>query len=360
MGSTSTRLLLLLGVLGLVFAQDESEEGGDGKSQKEIAGQYGYCMESNCYDLLGVTKESEPVAIKLAYRRLAKAWHPDKTSHPDKTYAKNLFQTYANAYDVLSSKEMRGNYDYVLDHPYEFPMHFLRMNSAKYAPKSDVRTVFITVFLFVSALHYLYQLQHVKQTLKSIKSRPQYQERLKTIMAELAGRPASTKPRFNQIQAAGSSKGKGSAANKGAEFEERARAAEELIAAELADVLPHAPMLQDTLAFAIFTAPLTCSRGLVWNVSWFLKFRVLGQEYGDDEMEYLTQKALGVSAKEWGTFAEDHCAELMGRELWLADNLAAYEEETAGPRGNKNDKKKMQAKQLLKEKKAAKLNPTVD
>lgn len=54
--------------------------------------------------------------------------HPDKNPDPR---AKELFQKYANAYDVLSSAAMRDNYDYLLDHPYEFPMHFMRFSRAK-------------------------------------------------------------------------------------------------------------------------------------------------------------------------------------------------------------------------------------
>ena len=72
---------------------------------------------------------------------------------------------------VLSNSEMRKNYDYVLDHPYEFPMHFMRMNTAKYAAKTDLRTIFLLVILAVSGLHYYYQLQQVQHNIKAIKVR---------------------------------------------------------------------------------------------------------------------------------------------------------------------------------------------
>ena len=42
------------------------------------------------------------------------------------------FDGYRNpSLQVLSSSEMRDNYDYLLDHPYEFPMHFMRFSRAK-------------------------------------------------------------------------------------------------------------------------------------------------------------------------------------------------------------------------------------
>eukprot|EP00965_Chrysotila_dentata_P191517 6174575-Pleurochrysis_carterae.AAC.1 len=54
---------------------------------------------------------------------------------------------------------MRKNYDYLLAHPYEFPMHYLRFSSGKYAPKSDVRFVVFLVVLAVSVVQYLIQVR---------------------------------------------------------------------------------------------------------------------------------------------------------------------------------------------------------
>lgn len=103
--------------------------------------------------------------------------HPDRTKHPDKEYANDLFTKYANAYEVLSNSEMRKNYDYVLDHPYEFPMQHMRMNTAKYAAKTDLRTVFLLVIAAVSAIHYYYQLQEVKQRAEGMKAAARFEPR---------------------------------------------------------------------------------------------------------------------------------------------------------------------------------------
>ena len=101
-------------------------------------------MEDNCYELLGVKKDAGGLPIKRAYRKLASEWHPDKNPDPR---AKTLFQKYANAYEVLSSPQMRENYDYLLDHPYEFPGHFMRFSRASYMPKSDLRFVMLLTVL---------------------------------------------------------------------------------------------------------------------------------------------------------------------------------------------------------------------
>ena len=47
---------------------------------------------------------------------------------------------------------MRENYDYLLDHPYEFPGHILRFSRASYMPKSDLRFVIVLTVLTLSAM----------------------------------------------------------------------------------------------------------------------------------------------------------------------------------------------------------------
>ena len=67
------------------------------------------------YELL----ESPPTAtdkeLKKAYRRLALTTHPDKaTSDTDRTHREDQFIRLSNAYEVLSSAELRPRYDYLL------------------------------------------------------------------------------------------------------------------------------------------------------------------------------------------------------------------------------------------------------
>ena len=57
------------------------------------------------------------IAVKRAYRRLAAEFHPDKCPGGDIEKCREVFPKYANAYEILSSSEMRKNYDYVLANP---------------------------------------------------------------------------------------------------------------------------------------------------------------------------------------------------------------------------------------------------
>ena len=60
------------------------------------------------YHALGVPRDASPDAIRRAYRRLAKQYHPDVNRDPE---AEEQFKEINEAYAVLSDEERRGAYD---------------------------------------------------------------------------------------------------------------------------------------------------------------------------------------------------------------------------------------------------------
>jgi DnaJ-class molecular chaperone len=61
------------------------------------------------YSTLGVAKSASEAEIKSAYRKLAKQLHPDKNK--DNPKASEKFSDVTRAYDLLSDKTKRGQYD---------------------------------------------------------------------------------------------------------------------------------------------------------------------------------------------------------------------------------------------------------
>lgn len=61
------------------------------------------------YAVLGVAKTATEADIKKAYRKLAKTWHPDQ--NPNDPSAKEKFAEIGSAYELLSDKEKRGQFD---------------------------------------------------------------------------------------------------------------------------------------------------------------------------------------------------------------------------------------------------------
>jgi molecular chaperone DnaJ len=60
------------------------------------------------YEVLGVPKSADETAIKGAYRRLARQYHPDVNKEPD---AEERFKEINEAYEVLSDQDRRAAYD---------------------------------------------------------------------------------------------------------------------------------------------------------------------------------------------------------------------------------------------------------
>src|SRR3954471_12178140 len=65
--------------------------------------------EKDYYAVLGVPKDADKAAIRKAYRKLARQYHPDANAGDVK--AEEKFKEISEAYDVLSDDKRRAEYD---------------------------------------------------------------------------------------------------------------------------------------------------------------------------------------------------------------------------------------------------------
>jgi molecular chaperone DnaJ len=65
-------------------------------------------LSQDLYELLGVARDADGDAVKKAYRRLARQYHPDVNPDPD---AQERFKEISLAYEVLSDPQKRAAYD---------------------------------------------------------------------------------------------------------------------------------------------------------------------------------------------------------------------------------------------------------
>lgn len=63
------------------------------------------------YEILGVKRDADEKAIKAAYRKLARKWHPDLHRGKKQQEAEERFKKINEAYEVLSDPEKRSKYD---------------------------------------------------------------------------------------------------------------------------------------------------------------------------------------------------------------------------------------------------------
>ena len=61
------------------------------------------------YDILGIKRNATPEAVKAAYRKLVKQYHPDL--HPGDKAVESRFKEISSAYEILSDTEKRQRFD---------------------------------------------------------------------------------------------------------------------------------------------------------------------------------------------------------------------------------------------------------
>jgi hypothetical protein len=103
-GDLSAMGLLKNGQWGAIFSQAVLqawfEDGGSTGSQVQNA--------QTLYAILGAKQSDDDAAIKKAYFRMAKQWHPDVCKEPD---ANRMFLRIREAYDILRVPRSKGRYD---------------------------------------------------------------------------------------------------------------------------------------------------------------------------------------------------------------------------------------------------------
>ncbi|CAB3375741.1 Hypothetical predicted protein [Cloeon dipterum] len=137
-----------------------------------------YCGKENCYDVLGITRDSTKSEVSKAYRQLARKYHPDMHKAQEaKAAAEIKFKEVATAYEILKDSESRADYDYMLDHPEEYYSHYYRYYRRRMAPKVDVRLVIAVTITVVSAIQYFSAHQRYESAIKYFMTVPKYRHK---------------------------------------------------------------------------------------------------------------------------------------------------------------------------------------
>jgi len=273
-----------------------------------------YCGRNNCYDVLGVTRDTPKREIASKYRQLARKTHPDLfRTEAEKEVASEKFREIATAYEILKDDDSRTDYDYMLDNPDEFYSHYYRYYRHRMAPKVDIRIVLAVTISVISAIQYFTSWTRYDTAIRYLVTVPKYRLRAQQIAKE--DHLLDHLKRNKRMS------------------KDDARAEEERILRQIVSdrmdirggYAP--PRWTDVLWVQLVLLPYTLAKYVLWYARWLYKFTLLRQEYGTEEKLYLIRRYMRLSATQFAAVEEDQQEEYLQLELWQADKFAEWKHE---------------------------------
>jgi DnaJ homolog subfamily C member 25 len=286
-----------------------------------------YCGKENCYDVLGVTRDTAKKEIAQSYRKLAKMYHPDRQSRKMDEAEKQLivdkFKLVAQAYEILKDDETRTDYDYMLDNPDVYYAHYYRYYKKVYAAKIDVRLVLIVTISIISLIQYYSGWQRYDSAIKYFATVPKYRNQAMRIIEE------TDDPKYKLSFA--NKKGSKNKMSKQEQREETEKVLLKVIEEKMDIQGAYAkPEIRDILWVQLLISPYTIFKYATWYSNWVWNFNVLKKEYGDEEKLYLIRKYLKMGQHQFNAIDDYTINDYLDMELWVKENFdewKAIEEE---------------------------------
>jgi len=202
----------------------------------------------------------------------------------------------------------------MLDNPEYAYYHYYRYYKRQVTPKVDVRIVIAATISVISILQYMHRHVRFNEAIEYAMQQPKFKNQAMKI-AHDEGLLVKGKK----------SKGKKS---KEERKEEEARILREVVENSI-DIRGgySKPSVRDILWIQLLMSPYYLVLYLAWAVRWVWRFWILKQEYGNEEKEYLTRKAIGVTELYWEAIDDLTRKDYMVRELWLPENFKEFKEE---------------------------------
>jgi len=326
-----------------------------------------FCGKFDCYKILGFDYESfgkvkpSTKEITKRYRQLSREWHPDKSKHKS---AKSRFVKIARAYEVLTHKEQRAEYDYMR---YDQDAYFQKYGANvlwSYAPQTDTALV-VLLLLVVGNVVSWYAQKHRWQMVadRLIKaavedwlpreggtpeSKALREEAQKLLLeretmevndgttddANNTAATNGTSAAASKTTASSSSTKKKSSkgANKvsGRERKRLEQEALQPIVTELVNQMEdfgggfHKPTYKDLLIVTMAKMPYKVASGTAWQMKYWAR-RLQKKELNQEEKMVLTERAVGPVV--WAASSDEDREEMLQRELWIMENFVDWKEE---------------------------------
>ncbi|RWS31756.1 DnaJ domain containing protein 5-like protein [Leptotrombidium deliense] len=277
-----------------------------------------YCGRENCYEVLGVNRDSTREEITKAYRKLARKFHPDVHRDEEaKQTATARFQVIASAYEVLRDEESRKDYNYMLDNPDEVYRHYYHYYRRIYAPKVDVRIVLVVTISVISAIQYWAAQSRYKEAIDYFLTVPKYRLKAQEIAKEdgLLNNNSATKRR-NRFKT-----------------REEIKLEEENILRKIIEEKMDIkgayskPTVYDILWVQLVCLPYTIAQFVYFYIRWFYKFVIMKEEYGEEEKMYIIRRNMKLSSSQWSQLSDEEKEEYLELQLWKKEAFDVWKQE---------------------------------
>ena len=270
-----------------------------------------YCGDRSCYETLQLTqgRDASAAEIRKAFYKLSLVLHPDKlttaASDDEVKQRADDYQRVVTAYEVLSDDTSRAAYHSFLDNPALFSHHIRYYQHRVRAVQVSVWKVLAVTLIVATALHFLYIRHRYHHVRRVLAAHPTVQQRMlfkvKADMQSELGRvdAAQITRRMAAEQLDDYVNVKGSESTK--------------------------PTLSSILPVVVLASLPGLARSVVFQLRWVVWHGWLGAEWGEEEKEYATTRALRMSWSKWRQVVpEEERQKLIGRELWRKANLEQF------------------------------------
>jgi DnaJ homolog subfamily C member 25 len=247
-----------------------------------------YCGSANCYDLLNIKSNATKSEVRRAYRRLSVEKHPDK--RPGDEAAAEEFRLIGNAYTALKDDMKRAKYDDFLANPGKY-WDFLASNSKEvYAPKTNIVIAFTLILGAFTLVNWL----NLNLTYKSTLERMRESQAFKREVARLVKSKAAATP----------------------------DEAEAMINLEVEGL--EEPHWKNLAVVKLAGMPARALAYLKWLVNWQIAYKLMKKDYSETDKQYLIQRNLEISDREWSRMPEVSQQALFEKKLWDTTEAAEH------------------------------------
>ncbi len=276
------------------------------------------------------------------------------------------------AYEVLTNKKQRKEYDHFRERPDEYFFKYGSPTIYKYAPKSDTLFVIIVILVGLNAFSWFAQKQRWQQianrVVKDAVDGLELGKGGSTESIELRKKAEALlqekKEKEAQSENGDSSNGSNTKNGKKSQKSKIKLTKKELKEKENEELRPfikelvneikdfgsgfHQPTWRDLLIIRMVRWPEYIVKGLAWQMMYTLR-RLRKLELNEEEREVLTKSAVGPIA--WDTATDTDREEMLKRELWVTENLELWLEDQELKQFSKTEQKRIQKMKKMESRK---------